>query len=127
MVFGQKIFNEGKEIRDYPIDIDYYDACKARVTLARRTDELEHQLNKEKSETNWYEKHSKLLDIDLDDELIKETSVDNQKLAKSKRQLQQLKNQLEQQLNKVIYPKNFSKNYLQTENLNRFTSINGNL
>jgi hypothetical protein len=111
-------------LRDYPIDNDYFDACKKRVTLARKTDELEHQLNKEKSETNWYEKHAKLLDIDLDDELIKETHVDSEKLSKSRRELNKLKNELEQQLKKTIFPKNFSKNYLQTENLNRFNSIN---
>ena len=111
-------------MRDYPIDNDYFDACKKRVTLARKTDELEHQLNKEKSETNWYEKHAKLLDIDLDDELIKETHVDSEKLSKSRRELNKLKNELEQQLKKTIFPKNFSKNYLQTENLNRFNSIN---
>lgn len=113
-----------KEIRDYPIDIDYFDSCKKIVMLARKTDELEHQLNKQKNETNWYEKHSKLLDIDIDDELIKETQVDGEQLAKSKLQLQKQKSELSQLLKKPVFPKNFSKNYLVSENIKRFKSIN---
>lgn len=113
-----------KDIRDYPIDIDYFDSCKKIVTLARKTDELEHQLNKQKNETNWYEKNAKLLDIDIDDELIKENQVDSTKLQKEKRELAKNKAELAHLLKKPIFPKNFSKNYLATENLDRFKSVN---
>ncbi len=48
-----KTFKDGRDIKDYPIDRDYFDECKSRVALARRIDSLEHQLNKERSNTNW--------------------------------------------------------------------------
>jgi hypothetical protein len=114
-----------KEIRNYPINLDYFDYCKKVVTLARRTDELEHQLSKTKNEANWYVKHSKLLDIDIDDELLKENEVDVEKLNKSKQTLAKNKLELGQLLKNPVFPKNFSKNYIASENLNRFRTING--
>ncbi len=111
-------------MRDYPIDRDYLDECKVRVSLAKKVDELEHQLNKTKSTNNWYEKNAKLLDIELDDEILKETQIDQDKNSKEKRKLQQLKNELERQLKKIIIPKFMSTNYLRPENLNRIESIN---
>ncbi len=114
-----------KEIRNYPINLDYFDYCKKIVTLARKTDELEHQLSKTKNESNWYVKHSKLLDIDIDDELEKENRVDEDKLNKSKRTLAKNKAELQQLLKNPVFPKNFSKNYIASGNLDRFRAING--
>ena len=48
-----------------------------------------------KNTNNWYEKNAKLLDIELDDEILKETQVDTDKNLKEKRKLQQLKSELE--------------------------------
>lgn len=115
---------KSKDIRDYPIDIDFMDSCKKIVTLGRKIDESEHTLNKAKNETNWYAKNAKELDVEIDDELIKETQVDSVKLEKQKRELQKNKNELAGLLKKPIFPKNFSKNYIATENLKRFNSIN---
>lgn len=97
------------------------------MTLGRKTDELEHQLSKSRNETNWYEKHSKLLDIDIDDELMKENEVDVEQLAKSKRTLAKHKFDLNELLKKPVYPKNFSHNYVASANLTRFRTINGKL
>jgi ATP-dependent RNA helicase DDX24/MAK5 len=72
-------FRKGSDFNDYPIDIDYLDECKVRVNLARKVDELDHQLTKTKNTNNWYEKNAKLLDIELDDEILKETQVDTDK------------------------------------------------
>jgi hypothetical protein len=85
---------------------------------------LEHQLNKEKSTTNWYEKHAKMLDIDLDDEILKETRVDHDQLFKNKQKLKQMKLELDRKLNSTIYPKFMSKNYIQKENIDQVLSLN---
>lgn len=119
-------FRKGSDFNDYPIDLDYLDECKVRVNLARKVDELDHQLTKTKNTNNWYEKNAKLLDIELDDEILKETQVDTDKNLKEKRKLQQLKSELDRQLKKMIFPKFMSKNYLRSENLNRIVSINSN-
>ncbi|CAF0989446.1 unnamed protein product [Brachionus calyciflorus] len=37
-----KTFKKDKEIKDYPIDLDYYKSCESRVNLAKKIDEL-HQ------------------------------------------------------------------------------------
>lgn len=88
---------------------------------------MEHQLSKEKSTTSWYEKHAKLLDIELDDEILKETHVDSDKNAKNKRKLNQMKQQLESQLKKMIFPRNMSKKYLQLSQIDQVLSINSNI
>lgn len=115
---------QGSDLRDYPIDLDYLDECKTRVNLARKVDKLEHTLNKTKNTNNWYEKNAKLLDIELDDEILKETRVDTDKNLKEKRELHQIKAELDRQLKKMIFPKYLSKNYLRSENLTRIASIN---
>lgn len=130
IVISSNLFNQlkiGHDLHDYPIEIDYLEECKIRVGLARKIDELEHQLNKTKSTTNWYEKNAKLLDIEIDDEIIKETRVDSDKNLKDKRKLQQLKSELEKQMKKMIIPRHMSKNYLRTENFNRIMSMNGKI
>jgi hypothetical protein len=111
-------------MKDYPIDIDYFDECKKRVNLAVKIDKLEHQTSKEKSTANWYEKNAKLLDIELDDEIRKETYQDNQQAEKNKRTLQKLKNELNAELGKIIFPKNMSKKYLMVENVQKVMNIN---
>ncbi len=92
--------------------------------IARKIDELEHQQNKEKSNSNWYEKHAKMLDIELDDEILKETHIDNDLANKNKQKLKQLKLELDKKLSNIIYPKFMSKNYLQKENLDKVLSMN---
>jgi ATP-dependent RNA helicase DDX24/MAK5 len=113
-----------KEIRDYPIDTDYYEECKKRVTLARKVDELQHQMSKEKSNVNWYEKHARMLDMELDDEIMKETHVDSNQASKNQRKLSQFKNELNQLLNKMMFPKYVSKNYLESQTYEKVMSMN---
>jgi hypothetical protein len=113
-----------KDLKDYPIDLDYFDEARTRVTLARKVDSLEHQINKEKNNTSWYEKHAKMLDIELDDELIKETRVDNNDTRKKKSDLNKFKQELEKQLKKMILPKNVSRNYLRQDSFNKIISMN---
>ena len=114
----------GGDIKDYPIDNDYFDECRSRVALARRVDSLEHQLNKERSNTNWYEKHAKMLDLELDDEIVKETHVEVNEAAKNKQRLRALKTELDKKLAKAIYPKNMSRKYLQRSNVDRVLNMN---
>lgn len=65
-----------------------------------------------------------MLDIELDDEIIKETYVDREQTNKNKNELNKLKQQLDKQLKKIIMPKFMSKNYLGTENFQRVLDIN---
>jgi ATP-dependent RNA helicase DDX24/MAK5 len=88
---------------------------------------LEHQINKEKNNTSWYEKNAKQMDIELDDELIKETRVDNAETRKNKINLNKFKQELEKQLKKMILPKNVSRNYLRQDSFNRILSMNSKL
>ena len=92
--------------------------------MARKIDEMEHQLSKEKNTSSWYEKHARMLDMELDDEILKETHVDTEQLGKKKRLLANMKRELESQLKKMIIPKFCSTNYLQTDSYNRIKSIN---
>ena len=115
-----------KEVKDYPTNLDYFSECKVRVGLAKKIDQLEHQMGKEKNTTNWFTKHAKMLDIELDDQTVKENSVDIDQNSKSKRQLQQLKGQLDAHLKKMIYPKFTSRNYLQVGTVNKVQNINSN-
>lgn len=116
-----------KDLKDYPIDIDYFEEAKIRVTLARKIDKLDHQLSKEKNNSSWYEKHAKMLDIELDDEILKETYVDRDITSKNKNELNKLKQQLDKQLKKIIMPKFMSKNYLGAENFQRVLDINSKI
>lgn len=111
-------------MKDYPIDKDYFAECKKRVSLASRINLAEHQLSKEKSNTNWYEKNAKLLDMDLDDQIKKETFIDNDVTRVKKQQLNSLKMQLNSDLKKMIFPKYFSKSYLKIENIEKVNSMN---
>ena len=67
------------------------------------------------------------MDIELDDELIKETRVDNSETRKNKINLNKFKQELEKQLKKMILPKNVSRNYLRQESFNRILSMNSKL
>ena len=111
-------------MKDYPVDMDYFDQCKKRVVLAVKIDRLEHQTNKEKSNSNWYEKHAKLLDIELDDDILKENFQDENVTSKNKRNLHKLKQELDQELKKAIFPKGMSKKYLRVENIDKVININ---
>ncbi len=111
-------------MKDYPIDIDYFNESKRRVQLARRINTIEHELSKEKSNKSWYEKNAKLLDIDIDDELAKETHVDKNNLSKKKNEVKQLTKQLESALKQTIYPKFLSRTYINTSYLEAFKNVN---
>lgn len=121
-----KTFNRESDIKDYPIDNDYFDECKSRVNLAIKIDKLEHQMGKEKSNANWYEKHAKLLDIELDDEIMKETHQDNDQLQKNKQKLYSWKQELKQALDRTIFPKFMSRKYLHPDSVKKVADINGN-
>jgi hypothetical protein len=114
-------------LKEYPIDKDYFGECKNRVTLARKINLAEYQQNKEKSNSNWYEKNAKLLDIDMDDNLKKETYIDNDKARAQKKQLNSMKMQLNNDLKKMIFPKFFNQSYLHNENIERIQSMNSKL
>ena len=81
-------------------------------------------MSKERSNTNWYEKNAKLLDMDLDDEIKKETFIDSDVARVKKQQLNSLKMQLNIEIKKMIFPKYFSKNYLQVEGIEKVNSMN---
>jgi hypothetical protein len=65
-----------------------------------------------------------MLDIDLDDEILKETEVDHDQLYKNKQKLKQMKLELDRKLKNTIYPKFMSKNYIQKENIDQVLSLN---
>lgn len=111
-------------MKEYPIDLDYFSECKKRVQLSRKINDLEHQISKEKSNTNWYEKNAKLMDIDLDDEIKKETHIDTEQMRKKKSQLKQFKGMLNSELKKLVMPKFFSKSYVKVESIEKFKSMN---
>ncbi len=112
------------DLKDYPIDPDYYGECKVRVQLARRINTIEHNLSKEKSNRTWYEKNAKLLDMDIDDDLAKETYVDKNSLSQKQNQAKQLIRQLDFALKQTVYPKNMSRTYIDTSYLEMFQSVN---
>ena len=118
------LFDVESDLAAYPIDLDYFDECKKRVTLARKIDETEHQLNKDKNTSSWYEKQAKMLDIELDDEILKETDQDKDQTSKKRRELTRLKQQLESQLKSIIFPKNCSRSYLHSDSYSRIKSVN---
>ena len=120
---------EEKEIRDYPIDRDLYNECRSRVTLARKINDLEHRLNKTKSESNWYRKHAKMLDIELDDEIVKETQIDADEDGRERHKLSQMKQELKRLLSAstTIFPKSMSRKYLDKSSIERVNAINRNL
>jgi ATP-dependent RNA helicase DDX24/MAK5 len=119
-----KTFKKEKDLKDYPIDLDYFDEARTRVNLARKVDQIAHAIEKDKLNTNWYEKHAKMLDVELDDETIKENYVDNSESRKNKRDLNKYKHELDKQLKKMIFPKNTSRSYLRQESFNRIVSMN---
>ncbi|CAF1032682.1 unnamed protein product [Brachionus calyciflorus] len=119
-----KTFKKDKEIKDYPIDLDYYKSCESRVNLAKKIDELQHQLNREKNDSNWYTKNAKLMDIEIDDEILKETHVDDELVSKNRRKLSQYKQDLDRLLKQMIYPKFMSKKYLEPKNVEEILAIN---
>lgn len=67
-----------------------------------------------------------MLDIELDDEIIKETQVDSDKRSKDRRKLTQFKQELDRELKKMIYPKFMSRKYLEPKNVDKILSINSN-
>ena len=65
-------------------------------------------------------------DEDLDDEILKETQIDGDKLSKEKRKLAQFKEELNRKLSKMIIPRTMSKRYLEPKKVDRILSINRN-
>ena len=65
-----------------------------------------------------------MLDIEMDDELIKENYVDNNEANKNKNKLNKMKQELDKQLKKMIFPKNVSRSYLRAESFQRILSMN---
>lgn len=96
------------------------------MNLARKINDLEHRSSKARNDSNWYRKQAKALDIELDDEIIKETHVDMDEANREKQKLGQLKNELKRQLDKPIYPRSISLKYLNTSMIDRVQEINGN-
>lgn len=117
-------FKQETNLHDYPIDSDYFAECRKRVLVARQINDLEHQTTKEKDNKNWFVKHAKMLDIEMDDEIKKEAFVDYEQVQQRKSKLKTLKLQLEQMLKKLIIPRYFSKSYIKTDDLARISSIN---
>lgn len=51
----------------FPIQQNYLDAVKQRVNLARELDKLQLQVRKANSESGWFQKAAKEMDIVVDD------------------------------------------------------------
>lgn len=97
------------------------------MSLARKINDLEHRSSKVKNDSNWYRKHAKMLDIELDDEILKETHVNEDEVSRDKQKLVQLKQELKRQLGKPIYqPRSMSLKYPNTDTIDRVNKLNGN-
>ena len=53
--------------------------------------------------------------------------LDSDQMRLKKKEFNLMKNQLDKSLKKMIFPKFFSRNYLQTDNIERVTSMNSKL
>ncbi|KAJ2883434.1 ATP-dependent RNA helicase, partial [Coemansia asiatica] len=60
----------GKEIAPFPVDLDLVGRLNPRVKLAREINALEHKLNKNTHERNWFKKHAEEMDIELDSDFL---------------------------------------------------------
>jgi hypothetical protein len=69
-----------------------------------------------------------MLDIELDDEILKETHVDEEESNREKNKLRQMREELKRMLasNSTIIPKSMSRKYLNETTINRVKSINRN-
>jgi ATP-dependent RNA helicase DDX24/MAK5 len=117
-------FKQDTNLHDYPIDSDYFFECRKRILLARQINDLEHMTSKEKDNKNWFVKHAKMLDIEMDDEIKKESFVDYEQVQQRKSKLKTFKLQLDKMLKQLIIPRHFNKSYLKNDDFSRISSIN---
>ena len=92
------------EIPDFPVNGNYFQAVRARVTLARRIDKMTHSHNQAASQEGWLRKMAEEADLDFDDDL--ERGMEKKRAKKEeKSELGVLQGQLKQMLAKPLFPK----------------------
>ncbi|XP_033738443.1 ATP-dependent RNA helicase DDX24-like [Pecten maximus] len=102
--------NRSEELPVFPINHQILTVMKQRVDLAKEVDKLEHSVSKQKRQNDWFEKASKEVDIDLDENLLNYLG-DSREQSQHKHELQQLKAELKAMVKSSVIPKNFSGKY----------------
>jgi ATP-dependent RNA helicase DDX24/MAK5 len=116
-IYKKICFHLGKEkgVPSFPIDRSFMTAINFRISLARKIDEMEHQVRKTENEKNWFSIAAQEADIELDDHIIQKQ--ENPKEGIQKR-ISIMKAQLKGLLTTKIIPKGISTKYL-TSNSDR--------
>jgi ATP-dependent RNA helicase DDX24/MAK5 len=123
------ILNKGKEndsLLDFPVDHRYIPSVRKRVKLAINLDKEIHQKQKKTYEKNWYIKKAQDLDIELDDDLIKENEDEDFENKRHNQRVESLKNNLKQMLDTPILPEGASRSYITRERITPLASHKGN-
>ncbi|KNC77192.1 hypothetical protein SARC_10340, partial [Sphaeroforma arctica JP610] len=98
---------------EFPVDSMYMPAIKARVSLARRVDKIQHRLNKKKGDDDFFEKAAREMDIILDDSLVSTTDdTQSRKIRRERAELDSMKAELSALLQVPILPQSMNTKYL---------------
>ncbi|XP_060085652.1 ATP-dependent RNA helicase DDX24-like [Ylistrum balloti] len=102
--------NRSEELPVFPVNHQILTVIKRRVDLAKQVDKLEHSVTKQKRQNDWFEKASKEVDIDLDENLLHYLG-DSREQSQQKLLIQNLKAELKATIQSTVIPKNFSGKY----------------
>lgn len=109
-------FFSAEDLPTFPVIDRLLVGVKERVNLAREIDKLELTHRRDISRNGWLQKAAKEMDILLDDnEFYSTDDVDAVEKAALKKTLKTKKNQLENLIEKPLFPKNFSGKYLDVD------------
>lgn len=116
-IYKKICFHLGKKngVTQFPLDRSFMTAINTRISLARKIDEMEHQVKKVENEKNWFSLAAQEADIELDDDLIKGQGYPKEGILK---QVLSMKAELKRLLGTQIIPKGISTKYL-TSNSDR--------
>jgi len=105
-----KVLGKEEGIPEFPVEMAYFPAIRKRTKLASKIDKDSHVNLKKESTAEWFRKHAAEMDIELDDDIIRETSTP--KDDASAQRIHDLKQELKRLLDQPILPMGNSSVYL---------------
>lgn len=87
-----RALNRDQDLPAFPLDTSYLRGLRERVGLARRIEREDHRFKRVQQGNKWFVQQAKAMDIELDEDLLKETSSSSQlsNVASMKAQLDTL-------------------------------------
>eukprot|EP00467_Chlorarachnion_reptans_P007952 CAMPEP_0114521558 /NCGR_PEP_ID=MMETSP0109-20121206/20247_1 /TAXON_ID=29199 /ORGANISM="Chlorarachnion reptans, Strain CCCM449" /LENGTH=780 /DNA_ID=CAMNT_0001702665 /DNA_START=142 /DNA_END=2484 /DNA_ORIENTATION=- len=100
-----------QDIPEYPLESRFLRQIKQRISLALKIDAILSKRNKRKSNNDWFRKNAKLMDIDLDDDLLDDDEED-QEARVEQGKCKQMQAALDRMLKEPLVAQGINRNFL---------------